>query len=100
MSVARAVVLLSGAAHAPLRTRLATSVAAGMTLALAWELWEYVAFVTRSGEAGTAYADTVGDLALGWLGAVAAGLLVGSAGCHPEPVVLGTDAAAPRDLRP
>jgi hypothetical protein len=99
-ALSAAVVLLAGAAHAPLRTRLATSVAAGMTLALAWELWEYVAFVTRSAEAGTAYADTVGDLALGWVGAAAAGLLVGSAGRHPEPAVLGTDAEAPRDLRP
>ena len=50
--------------------RVVISVAAGMTLSVAWEVWEYYAFVTRSAEVGTAYADTVGDLALGWLGAV------------------------------
>jgi hypothetical protein len=77
-----------------------------MTLALAWEVWEYFAFVTRSSEVGTAYADTVGDLALGWLGAVAAGLLLGLSGrgAGPEPTVragaVGTDDAVPRDLRP
>ena len=74
------VLVLAGAAGAPLRQRVQLSVAAGLTLALAWELWEYVAFVTRSGEATTAYADTLGDLALGWVGAVLAALLVGSSG--------------------
>lgn len=72
-----AVVLLAGAAHAPLGRRLALAVASGMTLALAWEVWEYAAFVTRSGEVVTAYGDTIGDLSLGWVGAVAAALLVG-----------------------
>ncbi len=78
-ALAAAVVLLAGLARAPVRRRLEVAVAAGMTLALAWEVWEYVAFVTRSDEVGTAYADTVGDLALGWVGAVAAALLVGAA---------------------
>lgn len=76
-ALAAAVVLLAGAAHAPLRRRLELAVASGMTLALAWEVWEYAAFVTRSGEVSTAYADTIGDLSLGWVGAVAAALLVG-----------------------
>lgn len=52
------------------------AIAAGMTGSLAWELFEYVSFVTRSDELSWAYADTLGDLALGWLGAVVAALLV------------------------
>lgn len=70
------VLLLSGVAAAPLLQRLGVSVAAGVTLSLAWELWEFSAFVTRSAESGTAYADTLGDLALGWVGAVLAAGLV------------------------
>ncbi|PKH40918.1 hypothetical protein SAMN05192575_11140 [Nocardioides alpinus] len=73
-----AVVILCGAAGSALRHRLALAVASGMTMALAWELWEYVAFVTRSTEVSTAYADTIGDLTLGWAGAVLAALLVGA----------------------
>lgn len=76
-SLAAAVVLLAGAAHAHALRRLEIAVASGMTMALAWEVWEYAAFVTRSQEVATAYADTVGDLALGWVGAVAAGIVVG-----------------------
>ena len=73
-----AAVVLVGSAGAPLLDRVVISVAAGMTLSVAWEVWEYVAFVTRSAEIGTAYADTVGDLALGWLGAVCAAAMAGS----------------------
>lgn len=54
------------------------AVAYGVTASLAWELWEYQAFLTRSGEVVNAYADTLGDLALGWLGAVAAAMVVAS----------------------
>lgn len=72
-----AVVLLTGSAGLPVRRRLEIALSAGMTLALLWEVWEYLAFVTRSSEVGTAYADTVGDLTLGWAGAVVAALLVG-----------------------
>lgn len=74
--LAAAVVLLCGAAGAPLRRRLELALASGMTLSLLWELWELYAFVQRSAEAGNAYVDTVGDLALGWVGAVLAALLV------------------------
>ena len=70
------VLVLTGAAAAPLLRRLEVAVAAGLTLSLVWELWEFVAFVTRSAESSTAYADTLGDLALGWLGAVLAAGLV------------------------
>jgi hypothetical protein len=53
------------------------AVAYGLTASLAWELWEYQAFLTRSGEVVNAYADTLGDLGAGWLGAVAAAMAVG-----------------------
>lgn len=52
------------------------AVAAGMTASLAWELFEYVSFVTRSRELSWAYADTLGDLTLGWLGSVTAALVI------------------------
>lgn len=48
----------------------------GVSAALLWELGEYVAFVRNSPELTTAYTDTLGDLALGSLGAVLAGLAV------------------------
>jgi len=48
----------------------------GVTAALLWELGEYVAFVRNSPELATAYTDTLGDLALGSLGAVLAGVAV------------------------
>jgi hypothetical protein len=48
----------------------------GAGAALLWELGEYVAFVRNSPELATAYTDTLGDLALGSLGAVLAGLVV------------------------
>jgi hypothetical protein len=88
-TLSAAVVVLARAAHAPLSRRLVLAVAAGMTLALAWEVWEYLAFVTRSGESGTAYGDTVWDLALGWLGAVVAAMLLGA-----EPAASGRQLAA------
>lgn len=52
------------------------AIAAGVTGSLAWEVFEYFSFVTRSAELNWAYADTLGDLTLGWLGAVVAALLV------------------------
>ena len=77
--LAGAVVLLLGLEAAPLRRRLEVAIASGVSVALVWELWEFLAFVTRSGEAATAYADTLGDLSLGWLGAALAAVLVGAA---------------------
>ena len=64
---------------------LERSVALGMTAALTWELFEYFSFLTRSTELPTAYADTVGDLALGWLGTIAAWLLVHHSWRHHLP---------------
>jgi hypothetical protein len=48
----------------------------GATAAVIWELGEYVAFVRNSPELQTAYTDTLGDLALGTLGALMAGLIL------------------------
>lgn len=49
----------------------------GATAAVLWELGEYAAFVRTSPEFATAYADTLGDLALGTAGALTAGLALG-----------------------
>jgi hypothetical protein len=49
----------------------------GATAAVIWELGEYVAFVRNSPELQSAYTDTLGDLALGTLGALLGGLI-----CH------------------
>ena len=54
----------------------------GMTAALGWEGFEFVSFVTRSAEVSTAYADTVGDLTMDWLGAALAAWLVHSQWRH------------------
>ncbi|WP_433163259.1 hypothetical protein [Kribbella sp. CA-247076] len=48
----------------------------GATAAVVWELGEYVAFIRSSPELQTAYTDTLGDLALGTLGALTAGLTI------------------------
>jgi hypothetical protein len=48
----------------------------GATAAVVWELGEYVAFIRSSPELQTAYTDTLGDLGLGTLGALVAGLTV------------------------
>jgi hypothetical protein len=48
----------------------------GTTAAVVWELGEYVAFVRSSPELHTAYTDTLGDLGLGTLGALTAGLTI------------------------
>ena len=48
----------------------------GALLAIGWELGEWYTFIRHGTEIETAYEDTLGDLALGTLGAVVAGLLV------------------------
>ncbi|WP_435748100.1 hypothetical protein [Nocardioides sp. SYSU DS0663] len=54
------------------------ALAFGATAAIAWELAEYVAFIAGSTERRFAYADTLGDLALGTTGAVVAAVVVHS----------------------
>ena len=75
---------------------LERSVALGMTAALAWELFELVAFITRSAELPSAYADTLGDLLAGWCGTVLAALLVHHAWRHhlPPPDDVSAEAQA------
>jgi hypothetical protein len=55
---------------------LERGLAFGATSAIAWELAEYAAFLSSSSEKRFAYADTLGDLSLGVLGAVVAALAV------------------------
>ncbi|ANH36661.1 hypothetical protein I601_0207 [Nocardioides dokdonensis FR1436] len=55
---------------------LERSLAFGVTAAVGWEIAEYFAFISKSSERRHAYADTLGDLALGSLGAVIAGVVV------------------------
>ncbi len=46
----------------------------GAVTAILWEIAEYFAFIRNSPELATAYADTLGDLALGLAGSCLAGL--------------------------
>ncbi len=48
----------------------------GASVAILWEIGEYQTFILDTPEAGTAYRDTIGDLALGMSGSVVAGLAV------------------------
>jgi hypothetical protein len=48
----------------------------GAVLAIAWELGEWLTFIRQGTEIETAYEDTLGDLALGTLGGLVAGLVV------------------------
>lgn len=48
----------------------------GAVLAIGWELGEWYTFIRHGTEIETAYEDTLGDEALGTLGALLAGLLV------------------------
>lgn len=79
---------------------LERSVALGMTAALAWEVFEYVAFVTRSAELPSAYADTIGDLVLGWIGTLLAAVLVHTSWRHhlPDPEGNGFPASKARGV--
>ena len=71
-----AVLLLSMHRTASLGRLVERALAFGATAAIAWELAEYFAFISRSTERGFAYADTLGDLALGTAGAVVAAVVV------------------------
>ncbi len=55
---------------------LERALAFGATAAIAWEVAEYYAFISRSTEREFAYADTLGDLALGTAGAVVAAVVI------------------------
>jgi hypothetical protein len=53
----------------------ALAVGFGAVTAVLWEFAEYVTFIRNSAELDTAYTDTLGDLALGLSGSVAAAAL-------------------------
>lgn len=58
-----------------LRTRIALAFAWAVTTAVLWEFAEFITFVPNSPEAATAYADTLGDLAMGMFGGLVAAIL-------------------------
>ena len=82
--VAGAGVLLTVPRGAGLGVLVSRAIAIGITAALAWEVFELVSFVMRSPEFPTAYVDTMGDLVLGWCGAVVAALIVHLAWRHTD----------------
>jgi hypothetical protein len=55
---------------------LERALAFGATAAIAWELAEFFAFLSKSTEREFAYADTLGDLSLGTAGAVVAAVVL------------------------
>lgn len=55
---------------------LERALAFGATAAIAWEVAEFFAFISKSSEREFAYADTLGDLALGVFGAVVAAVVI------------------------
>lgn len=70
-------VLIAFAAGTPSRgLTVMLALGFGATAAVVWELGEYWAFIRHSAELQSAYTDTLGDLALGTLGALLAGLIV------------------------
>lgn len=74
--LAAALVLLTLPRSAGLASVLERALAFGATAAIAWEVAEYFAFISKSTELRFAYADTLGDLALGVLGAVVAAVVI------------------------
>lgn len=74
--LAAAVVLLTLPRRSGFWRTLERALAFGATSAIAWELAEYFAFISRSSERQFAYADTLSDLALGTAGALVCGIVV------------------------
>lgn len=74
--LAAAVIMLTLSRSSSLLRVIERSLAFGATAAIAWEIAEFFAFITGSSEREYAYADTLGDLALGTLGAVVAACVV------------------------
>lgn len=76
-----------------------TVTGAGAIMAIGWEIGEYFAFIRGGTELSTAYTDTLGDEALGTLGALVGALLVARAlARRPAPPLTGP--AAPRRRGP
>jgi hypothetical protein len=57
------------------RVRAALAFGYAVTSAVLWEFGEYITFVPNSPEAASAYADTLGDLALGMVGGLVAAIV-------------------------
>ncbi len=74
--LAAAFILLTLPTTSTLAATLERALAFGMTAAVAWEVAEYAAFISRSTEKQSAYSDTLGDLSLGAVGAVVAALII------------------------
>jgi hypothetical protein len=74
--LAAAVVLLTLPRSSTLPRIMERALAFGATSAIAWEIAEYFAFISGSSERTFAYTDTLGDLALGTIGAATAAFLV------------------------
>jgi len=74
--LAAAVILLTLPRTSSFAATLERALAFGVTAAVAWELAEYFAFISKSAERHSAYTDTLGDLALGSLGAVLAAIVI------------------------
>lgn len=77
--VTGAFLLLSVPDRRPAATLL-RALGLAVSLAIAWELFEYLSFVAQSRELSGAYADTLGDLALFWLGSFVVAVLVADRG--------------------
>jgi hypothetical protein len=67
--------LIAGRVSPPWATLLLVT-GLGALLAVGWELGEWFTFIRHGTELDTAYTDTLGDEALGTVGAFLAGLLV------------------------
>jgi hypothetical protein len=68
----------------------------GALFAIVWELGEWYAFIRNGTELDTAYQDTLGDEALGSLGAACAGYLVARFGAAGASVGFGDGLRIPR----
>ena len=61
----------------------------GAAAAILWEVGEYFAFIRGGSELATAYTDTLGDEALGLMGAALAGLVVALVARRRAPATQG-----------
>ena len=74
--LATAFILLTLPRDAGFGRVLERALAFGATAAIAWEVAEFFAFISKSTEREFAYADTLGDLSLGTAGAVVAAVVL------------------------
>jgi hypothetical protein len=70
MVFAAVIGLLAGRNPLSSFVRFSLALGLGMTLLVLWEIGEYAVLSTELSEIETAYADTIGDLAAGFLGSV------------------------------